>query len=250
MDEQTLFGVKASLAVFEQRPGAIRRIFYGKDQAHVLGGLLKWAASQRLVYRELPAEELAKVAKSTHHEGLVLITESLRWLEMPEFSSQGSSDQGSSGQDFSEGNLSNIVALDRVENPHNMGAILRSCAFFGVEGVLAGGITPGDKVNAATLRVAEGGAEHLKLFATGDLVGALKSLKKGGRAVLGLETGGQRLTSPPKGPWVLVSGHEHDGLSGAVKAACSEIVEIPGAGRVQSLNVSVATGVALAILLK
>ena len=238
-DTQTLFGLKAAMAVFASRPHDIIRIYYRKDQGKALAGLLKWAASQRLVYREQGDEGLAKLAKSAHHEGVVLTVHPLRFRA---FSLAEIADADRPGTRW--------LALDRVENPHNLGAILRSAAFFGVRGVLVGGVAPKSKLNSAALRVAEGGAEHLRLTASENLAESLAACAGAGWQVLGLETGSPHPLSRERAtaPWILVAGHEAEGLSEPVRAACTQLITIPGSGRVGSLNVSVSVGVALAML--
>jgi len=234
-DVQTLFGRKACLAVFRQRPDAIRRIFFRREGSEQLGEMLSWAAANKRVYREVPDEELAKVAKSTHHEGLVVVADSVRYQP---FDVEKAAQPGK------------WMTLDRVENPHNLGAILRSAAFFGLQGVLVGGVEPGEKVNSAALRVAQGGAEHLQLCAVPQLSPLLHTLVGKGWRVMGLETGGASLPEalPAPVPWMLVAGHEADGLAPETREACGGLYTIPGAGTVESLNVSVAVGVALGVL--
>jgi TrmH RNA methyltransferase len=142
------------------------------------------------------------------------------------------------------------VALDRVGNPHNLGAIARSCAFFGIEGLVIGGLEPGARINSAFLRMAEGGAERISLFASLHLSPCLEALKGKGLAVIGLETDADRRLDegPLPRPACLVFGNENEGLSRAVRQVCTGLVTIPGAWPGASLNVSVSVGVALAAL--
>jgi TrmH RNA methyltransferase len=271
-DEQSVYGVKAALALVERRPGDVLRIHYRADRRAQLKGVLSWAASRRLPYRELDEEGLRKVAGGTHHEGLVVIAKPLRFapfepeaqanapreptartheLRAPEARTPAPSAPGDrrSGSGARERHPV-WLALDGVENPHNLGAILRSAAFFGAAGVLVGGAAPGDKVNQAALRVAEGGAEYVRVAAVPDLAAALAAQAAQGWAVLGLETDGTPLPrSRPARPILLVLGHEHEGLRPAIRAACGAVHRIPGDGTLASLNVSVAAGVALALLL-
>lgn len=234
-DTQTIHGLKACLAVYDHRPHDILRIFYRPHVAPQLGAMLRWAAGRRIVYRELDEEAMRRVAKSAHHEGLALVTQPLRYQTL----------------DLADAPLSaRWVALDGVENPHNLGAILRSAAFFGVEGLLAGGVAPEARVNSAALRVAEGGAEYVRLCAAAELAPALEALGEKGWRVIGLETDAPPLptggsTAPP---WVLVVGHEQQGLSPPVRRVCGAVHAIPAGGGLGSLNVSVAAGVALSWL--
>lgn len=234
-DEQTVYGYRSCMALFARRRQDIMRIYYGDERIPVLGEVLKWAASCRLPYRQLAGEELEKVSESTHHEGLVMVARPavLRQLDFASIAP---------GQTW--------VALDDVRNPHNIGAIVRSCAFFGVRGVLIGDAAPGARVNGATLRMAEGGAEMVALYGCTKLSPSLAALRKAGVPVVGLETGAAQAFGAERLPSgaALVFGNEQTGLTPGVRRACSEIGEIPGAWKDGSLNVSVAVGVALAIL--
>jgi TrmH RNA methyltransferase len=233
--EQTVYGRKACWAIFAHRPRDILRVFHSRALRQEAAPLAKWAASAGLPCRELSEEELLRVAGSTHHEGLVLGMRPRRYGEL---------DGGIPGRGMA------WVALDQVENPFNVGAILRSCAFFGVERVMMGGVQPGSAVNSAALRSAEGGAEALQLVAAQPLAPALLALGSQGVAVIGLESDANdsldraSLTLPA----VLVLGHEQKGLSHAVRGACTQVCAIVGRGPVTSLNVSVTAGIALAML--
>ena len=233
MDEQTVYGIKATHALFELRPQAIKRLFLRADRRDRLKGMLSWLAAQRLPYREVGEDELRKIASSSHHEGVVVVAEPLRFGPFP-------------GASMAPGAW---VAIDGVDNPHNAGAIARSAAFFGAKGFLAGGVSAGDKVNAALLRVSEGGAEYLHMCAGGDLAESLRHVPKGW-PILGLETDAPMpLEQAPRWPsFVLVVGNEQTGLTPAVRKVCTGLFSIQGSGAIGSLNVSVAAGVALARL--
>jgi TrmH RNA methyltransferase len=258
-DEQSVYGVKAALALIERRPDDVLRLHYRKDRRAQLKGVLAWAAAKRLPYRELDEDSLKKVAGGSHHEGVVVIAKPLRFVAFTAGAltagpsaaggTRGASGPGLSAEAREPRPRPLWVAVDGVENPHNLGAILRSCAFFGADGVLVGGANPGDKVNQAAIRIAEGGAEYVRVTAAPDLAQVLTSLGLNGWAVLGLETDGSPLPrSRPARPVMLVLGHEHEGLRPPIRKACSAVHRIPGAGPLASLNVSVAAGVALALL--
>ncbi len=235
MDEQTVYGMKAVLALLEKRPEAVLRLFYRSDRMERLKGMLAWLGARRLPYRELDEEGLRKAAGGPHHEGVVVAALPLRYAATPAAGLAAGA----------------WLALDGVDNPHNVGAILRSAAFFGAVGVIVGGAQPDEKVNAAVLRVSEGGAEHLQLCGEPELARALEGLAAH-LPVLGLETDSRRplRDAPRAATFVLVVGNEQTGLSADVRRACSALYGIPGSGLVGSLNVSVATGVALALLMQ
>ena len=242
MSEQKVYGRKACLALLEHRPEDVLRLYHAPELRGELAGILPWLAARRLAYRELDSEGLAKVAGGPHHEGLVLSAKPI----LP---------QGWPPPEVPPGRSKSIwLALDGVANPHNLGAILRTAAFFGVNGVLLGGFEPGEKINPAVLRVAEGGAEWVPLFAAPNLPVALADLMEAGFGVIGLETDSRATLSDVMGSGmaaggvVAVLGGEREGLSPEVRRACGTLCALEGRGRMQSLNVSVATAVALALL--
>ncbi|MFI5400615.1 MAG: TrmH family RNA methyltransferase [SAR324 cluster bacterium] len=253
-DEQTVYGMKAALALLERRPEAVLRIHYRADRRAQLKGVLAWAASRRLPYRELDEDSLRKVAGGMHHEGLVVVAKPLRFAEfapgaIAPAARPAKGRQAARGSP-SSGSMEQVwLALDGVENPHNLGAILRSAAFFGAGGVLVGSAAPGATVNPAAIRTAEGGAEYVGVAAAPDLAATLSAQAARGWTVLGLETDGAPFPRQrPPAPILLVLGHEHEGLRPAIRQACSAVYRISGGGTLASLNVSVAAGVALALL--
>jgi len=137
------------------------------------------------------------------------------------------------------------IALDRVRNPYNVGAVLRSAAFFGVDAALLGAPAPHPGLPPLAVRVAEGGAEHVALARTTDLADTLARLRAKGVHVVG--TDGHAETSALRHtfarPAVLVMGNEREGLGERIRAQCDAVVAIRGAGAVESLNVAVAAGV-------
>jgi TrmH RNA methyltransferase len=142
------------------------------------------------------------------------------------------------------------IALDRVRNPYNIGAILRTAAFFGVDAALLGAPAPHPALPPDAVRVAEGGAEHLLLSRTTDLADTLARLRQRGVQVVGTDVVDAKdaLAFPFARPAVLVMGHEREGMSERVAAQCDARVTIRGSGAVESLNVAVATGVLVAQL--
>ena len=139
-----------------------------------------------------------------------------------------------------------LLVLDGVTDPHNLGACLRSAEAAGVNAVLApkdkaGGITP-------TVRTASAGAaDRVPFFAVTNLARTLKSLKEQGVWLVGLagDTRDDYFRLDLAGPLAIVVGSEGEGLRRLTREACDFVARIPMRGSVESLNVSVATGVAL-----
>ncbi len=140
-----------------------------------------------------------------------------------------------------------ILILDCIEDPRNLGACLRSADAAGVTAVVfakdkAASITP------ITHKTAAGAVEHLEIFQVTNLVRAIEAIKAVGVWVYGtaLESVSTNIYQTDlTGPVALVLGNEGKGLRHLVKQSCDHLIHIPMAGEVQSLNVSVATGVAL-----
>lgn len=143
-----------------------------------------------------------------------------------------------------------LLALDGITDTHNLGAILRSAAFFGVAGVLV----PADRaahVTPTTERIARGGASVVPVAIVTNLARSLASLREQGWTIVGtgLEGGSQDLWSLRRDqPIVLVLGAEDRGLRPLVRRHCDAVVRLDGAPTMQSLNVSAFAAAALSIL--
>jgi TrmH RNA methyltransferase len=198
--------------------------------------LARWAASKRLDCKEASEGELDRIAESSHHEGLCVLARPRPWLPSGELAEVLARTRGFA------------VALDRVRNPYNVGAILRSAAFFGVDAALLGAPAPHPGLHPTAVRVAEGGVEHVPMARTTDLADTLARLRARGVRVVGADG---HATTDARGfafgrPALLVVGNEREGLGDRVRAQCDAVVAVRGSGAVESLNVAVAAGVLIA----
>jgi 23S rRNA (guanosine2251-2'-O)-methyltransferase len=139
-----------------------------------------------------------------------------------------------------------VLVLDGLEDPHNLGAILRTSWLMNVDGVLA----PEDRAAGLTStvhKVACGGAEHVPVERVGSFAKPLEQLKKDGYWVFGLSHLGERtlfdLKIPEKVVWCI--GSEEKGLRSTTERLCDELVRIPQVSAAASYNASVATAIAL-----
>lgn len=232
-EEAIVYGRHAALAVLQHRPDAILRVFHDEATRKIAAPLLKACAAARKPYREVGADELQRIAGTVHHEGLVVVTTPLPLVPWATFRKQ-----------LAKRGV--VVALDEVGNPHNLGAILRTAAWFGAKGLLFASAERQATLSSAAVRVAQGGAEVVPCCVVPDLAVALKALAADGFAVVSADPeGGERLDRLVP-PVVIVLGSEGGGVSREVRAACTKRVSIPGTGAVESLNVSVAAGILLA----
>jgi len=236
--EFTLYGWNTCLRFFEKRPQDLCRLFFSKQRSAKLGTIKKWCADHKLPYRELDAESLNKVASATHHEGVVMVVRPLEPSPVHPFIKGGLGKQGIA------------VALDRVGNTHNLGAILRTCAFFGAEGLVMSNEEGQARLTSSAARTAEGAMEVTPIFQSTNLASALRDFMSRNIFVLGADLDAKQslYEVEVRFPCVVVLGNEQEGLSEGVKKRCNQVVRISGAEKVQSLNVSVAAGIVLSEL--
>jgi TrmH RNA methyltransferase len=224
-------GLAAVRARFARDPGSIQRLFFDHATGQRVGVICRVLAQTKKIYRQVEPAELEKVAGSIHHGGIVAV------VAPPALRAPVAADL----QAWVRGGET-VLVLDRIGNAHNLGAIARSAAFFGVKQLIipnhAGAARPSD----AAHRVAEGGMEHLTVWLANDLVALARELAAAGFEVIGAATRGGRPEAGKKSskPVAIVLGNEEQGLAPEIAAACTRLVTIPGSGKVESLNVSVA----------
>lgn len=231
---ERVVGLEAARAVLRTRPQAVLHLAHSSEARRQVADLLREAARLRIAYREVPDDELGRIAGTLHHEGVCLQVKARAPVALAELT-----------RALAKGGFA--LALDQVQNPHNVGALLRSAAYFGAAGMLLGSEAQRG-LGAAAVRVAEGGAEYVPVCAVADLTGALAQLAAKGVGIVGADAhAGEPLTRArfPR-PCVLVLGSERSGLTNSVQAQCTQRVRIEGSGQIESLNVSVAAGILLA----
>lgn len=139
-----------------------------------------------------------------------------------------------------------LLALDSVQDPHNLGAIIRSAECAGVDGIIVTRHSSAP-LNITAFKTSAGAAAHMMIAEVNNLVTAIEGCQKAGFWSVGLAL--DEKAGKPKidytSPLLIVSGNEEKGIRRLVKEKCDFIVTIPMLGQIQSLNVSVATGVVL-----
>ena len=140
-------------------------------------------------------------------------------------------------------NDSIILMLDHLEDPHNFGAIIRSCESAGIKSI----IIPKDRsvdVSPTVMKTSAGALEYVNIAMVNNLVNTINILKENGYFIYGAEADGtnyKQIKYPNK--VVLIIGSEGNGLSSLVRKSCDEIVSLPMKGHLNSLNASVAAGI-------
>jgi 23S rRNA (guanosine2251-2'-O)-methyltransferase len=138
-----------------------------------------------------------------------------------------------------------FVLLDRVQDPQNLGAIIRSCEFFGVDAV----ILPkkrSAKITKAVWKASAGAVEHMTVVLVSNLAKTIDALREKKVWIIGTDIDGERCCEKNlTGPVALIFGGEHAGMRRLVRKKCDLIVTIPGKGKISALNVSTAAGILL-----
>ena len=136
-----------------------------------------------------------------------------------------------------------IVMLDHITDPHNFGAIVRTCEAAGVDGI----IIPKDRsveVNATVMRVSVGALDNITIATVNNLVMAINTLKEKGYWIVGTDMNGKNYNEIDyDSPICLIIGNEGEGMSRLVHESCDYIGTIPMNGKINSLNASVASGI-------
>jgi TrmH RNA methyltransferase len=231
---ERVHGLSAVLAVLARRPEDVLRIHHSKAARMPLTEALRTAARLRIAYEEVSDEQLAEISGAAHHEGVCALIRP-RPLPTLETLVRRATPSGL------------VLALDGVDNPHNVGAVLRSVAFFGAAGLLVADAAR-KALPPSAVRIAEGGAEHAPVVHVAALGPALRALRERGLTVVGTDSHAgiplHALHWPERA--VLVLGAERAGMSEDVRAACELVTCVEGSGAIESLNVAVAAGVLLA----
>jgi 23S rRNA (guanosine2251-2'-O)-methyltransferase len=236
-NSQIIFGLH-SVRTALKHEGAVTEIWVeARRQDRRIHEVIQLAKEAGLQVKKIPKEELDALAPGGNHQGVVARTQSpaaldeaglkelLSKLDVPPF----------------------LLILDGVQDPHNLGACLRSADAAGVHAVIA----PKDRsvgLGPTVCKVACGAAESVPFVQVTNLARTLRWLQdEAGVWLIG--TAGETETSLFKtdltGPLALIMGGEEKGMRRLTREACDAVVKLPMAGKVESLNVSVAAGVAL-----
>ena len=233
-DEQKYHGRHACHALFAHRRDDIIRVYVDQPRVKEFSALLKWCAEQRRAYHIVEDENLERLSETVHHQGIVILARRQKELSDDRLL-----------ESVRSGRLSGaLIYLDGVQNPHNLGAILRTCAHFGI-GAVVGRRDQMPGVTASAARVAEGGAETVPLARLTDPRRVVAELKTLGYRIFATASGdGGNVYQAgliPKS--VIILGNEVHGVSPEMSALADESLQIPGTGAVESLNVGVACAV-------
>ncbi len=225
----------------------IKRLYFSQEKAPLFGGLCKKLSSVQRPYNQVKnLAELEKLCGSVHHQGVVAMIETPQILPLNSDITQGWVERNESA-----------VLLDRVGNANNLGAIVRSAAFFGIKNIVIPNDEAQSSITTSSYRVAEGGMEFVNVYSIKSIPHLLEDMKD--RMIrIGTSLEAKKTVRDIKKlcqgkPAIIVLGNEEHGISEQVKNNCDELVIIPFAGmnknsngpKVDSLNVAQAASIIL-----
>ncbi len=234
MSADFVIGIHAVSAQLRQAPGSCRRLLCADKPGSRLRQVIEAAQRAGIEVSLEHRARLDELCGSDKHQGCVLLIDS-------------TSNAATLAECLEAVDANSLfLVLDGIQDPHNLGACLRSADAAGVDAV----IIPRDravKVNPTVRKVAAGAAESVVLLEVTNLARALEQLKQAGVWIYGTSdrADGSLYDHDYRGPVALVMGAEGKGLRRLTMEACDYLVGLPMRGQVESLNVSVATGICL-----
>ena len=211
----------------------IDKILMEKGAQGSLSVIFAEARKRNIRVQFVDRQVLDKESESRRHQGVIAYTTEYEYFDLEDIIAEKRSEKGGF-----------IVLCDGIEDVHNLGSILRVAECAGADGVVipkAGGTV----VTESVIRISAGAAEHIKVAKVPNLGNAVETLKRNNYWVYALEAGGEDIYAEDfSGNVALVVGGEDSGVRRLTKEKCDKIVSIPLSGKVNSLNASVALGIA------
>ena len=213
----------------------INKIFVTKGERHgSINKILAIAKERRIIIVEKDKRKMDEMAQTQNYQGVIAIVPPFEYCEIEDILEAAES---KNEDPF-------ILILDGIEDPHNLGSIIRTAETAGVHGV----IIPKRRaasVNSTVNKVSAGAVEHMKIARVNNISDSIERLKKAGLWICGtdINTDKYYYNQDLTGPIGIVIGNEGAGISEKVKKNCDFLVKIPMKGKVTSLNASVSTGI-------
>ena len=225
----------------EQEDSRAEKLFLQKGATGKLMALQKLASDHGVPTQFVPTGKLNSLVPGVNHQGVVLAISSITYHDVDEMLSSIAPTM-----DDVIHKKPIVVVLDHIQDPYNLGAIIRSCVAAGAEGVIIPdrGAAP---VTAASIKTSAGTVSQIPIARVGNLSQLIDQLKERGYWIVGAEGSGETsmLEMDWDRPLGIVIGSEEKGMGRVVRGACDYLVHIPMRGNAESLNASVAAGILL-----
>ena len=213
----------------------VNKIFVTRGEKHgSINKILGIAKERKIIVVEKDKKQMDEMAQEENYQGVIAIVPPFEYVEI--------SDILQVAKERNEDPF--VIVLDGIEDPHNLGSIIRTAETAGVHGV----IIPKRRavsVNSTVNKASAGAVEHMKIARVTNISDAIEELKQAGLWVCGtaVDTNKYYYNQDLTGPLAIVIGNEGKGIGEKVKKNCDFLVKIPMKGKVQSLNASVSTGI-------
>ena len=196
--------------------------------------IINLARKKKIQVTEVDKNKLNAIAETDSHQGVIALVSPIEYVSVDDIIKRAE-DKGE--QPF-------IVILDEIEDPHNLGSVIRSANAFGAHGV----IIPKHRsasVTATAVKTSAGACFYTPVAKVTNLVNTMKELKKMGIWITGADMGGEKdiYSADFTGPIAIVIGNEGSGMTRLVREECDFIVNIPMVGEIESLNASVSASI-------
>ncbi|MCL1830176.1 MAG: 23S rRNA (guanosine(2251)-2'-O)-methyltransferase RlmB [Oscillospiraceae bacterium] len=226
------YGRNAVLELLKsERPVDVIYVEYS-DNSKQTNYYVALAKQKNAVIKRVPTEKLESICLSSNHQGVVAISSVIEYVEVVDILEVAKQ----------KGKLPFILMLDGIEDPHNLGAIIRTAEVAGADGL----IIPKRRnlqINQTVARVSTGAVNYLPIARVANLASTVRELKKAGVFCFAADMNGQSVyTVDFMIPTLLIIGSEGEGVSHLLKQLSDYIVSLPIYGRINSLNASVAAG--------
>ena len=213
----------------------VNKIFVTRGEKHgSINKILGIAKERKIIVVEKDKKQMDEMAQEENYQGVIAIVPPFEYVEI--------SDILQVAKERNEDPF--VIVLDGIEDPHNLGSIIRTAETAGVHGV----IIPKRRaasVNSTVNKASAGAVEHMKIARVTNISDAIEELKQAGLWICGTDVSAEKYyyNQDLTGPLGIVIGNEGKGISDKVKKNCDFNVKIPMRGKIQSLNASVSTGI-------
>ena len=213
----------------------INKIFITKGEKHgSINKIIAIAKQKKVIIVEKDKKQMSQMAQTPNYQGVIAIVPPFEYCEVEDILEYAKEKQE---EPF-------VLILDSIEDPHNLGSIIRTAETAGVHGI----IIPKRRaasVNSTVSKVSAGAVEYMKIARVNNITDAIEKLKEAGLWICGtdINTDTYYYNQDLKGPLGIVIGNEGKGIGSKVKNACDFLVKIPMKGKVTSLNASVSAGI-------
>jgi 23S rRNA (guanosine2251-2'-O)-methyltransferase len=233
---RSVYGLRPVLEALSAHPGDVEHLYVAEDDRSRLTEVLSRARRAEVRVEKVPRDRLQRLAEGGVHQGVVALLREWDYAELADLLEVARA----------RGQPPLLVVLDGIQDPHNLGAIVRSAHALGAHGVVIGKDRSA-QVTGAVVKASAGATEHTRIARVVNLSRALEELKEAGLWAAAADPSSDQPAWEARldGPLALVVGAEGKGVRENVLKHCDLKVRIPMAGALGSLNASVSAGVLL-----